>query len=326
MTRRRFRGVYPILYAFYDKSGRVDPGMMRAQVEHCLAAGAHGVANLGIVTEVGRLSSDERRNLMALVGETIGGRAPYAVTAGEPDAASQIAFCHEAARHGADWVILRPPPGKGHKEADLQRYFGEIADAVDLPVAVQNNPVNLDVALSPEALIALVRRHSNITLLKPEGWSVEIEQVLGELGDAVDAFGGHGGIEFLSHLRAGGAGLIPAPDCLALQVAMFEALTSGEPERIAVAERAHEALLPLVVFVKNGGVPGILCYGKRAMAKRLGFREVFDRQPAVTPTAFGLSEMERLLADVTEAERTLIPHMSARVQMAAVENEAGGHL
>ena len=45
-----FSGVYPILYAFYDASGRLDDGLMRLQVDKCIEAGAHGIAVLGLVT------------------------------------------------------------------------------------------------------------------------------------------------------------------------------------------------------------------------------------------------------------------------------------
>ena len=59
------------------------------------------------------------------------------------------------------------------------------------------------------------------------------------------------------------------------------------------------------------GVPGMLCYGKRVMARRLGFAEVFDRPPALPPTPFGLGEMERVFADVRRAEATLLPELAA---------------
>ncbi|MGL4323077.1 MAG: dihydrodipicolinate synthase family protein [Beijerinckiaceae bacterium] len=306
MKQRRFRGVYPILYAFFTQDGRIDAGAMRAQVEHCIAQGAHGIAVLGLVTEVNHLSTRERQDIVALVGAAIAGRVPYAVTIAEHDPAGQIAFAKMAAAHGADWVILQPPPGKGHSEADLHRHFGMIADGLAMPVAIQNNPVNLDSSLSPEGLAALVRRHANITLLKAEGWSVDIAKVLASLEGTVDAFGGHGGLEFLSLIRSGGAGLIPAPDCLAIQVAMYEALISGDSKAVAMAEKLHKEILPLVVFMTRG-IPGILCYGKRIMAKRLGLSTVVDRAPGIAPTPFGLAEMERVFADVLQAEKKLAP-------------------
>jgi 2-keto-3-deoxy-L-arabinonate dehydratase len=301
----RFAGIYPILYAFYGADGRVDAGAMRAQVEHCVAAGAHGIAVLGLVTEVNRLDTAERRALVETVGTAIGGRVPYAVTVGETTVDGQIEFARMARANGASWAILQPPPGKSLSETVLHRHFGAIADALDFPVAIQNNPVNLDSSLSPESLAALVARHANIALLKAEGWSVDIATTLSALDGKVDAFGGHGGLEFLSLLRSGGAGLIPAPDCVAIQVAIYEAFREGTPDSLARAERLHRAILPLIVFMTRG-VPGILCYGKRLMARRLGMKGApHDRAPAIAPTEFGMAEMERLLASAQALEREL---------------------
>ncbi len=300
----RFSGIYPILYCFYGADGKVDAGAMRCQVEHCIDAGAHGIAVLGLVTEVHKLDTAERRALVETVGAAIGGRVPYAVTVGEPTVEGQLEFARMARANGADWAILQPPPGKGIDAAALQRHFGTVADALDFPVAIQNNPVNLESSLSPTDLAALVARHENIALLKAEGWSVDIATTLAALDGKIDAFGGHGGLEFLSLLRSGGAGLIPAPDCLAIQVALYEAFRAGTPEALAHAERLHRDILPLIVFMTRG-VPGILCYGKRLMARRLGISAVFDRAPALTPTAFGMAEMEKLLAHASSIEKTL---------------------
>ncbi len=300
-TKRRFSGVYPVLYAYFDASGQIDHGAMRMQVEHCIEQGAHGITVLGLVTEVHRMNESERREVVEIVGAALQGRLPYAVTIAEPNVEAQVATAAHAKANGADWVILQPPPGAGHNDAVLARHFSDVAEAIELPVAVQNNPVNLASAMSPDALAALVRSQPNITLLKAEGWSVDIARVIEACDGEVDAFGGHGGVEFLSLLRSGGRGLIPAPDCLALQAAMFDALTSGEAERIEVAERVHKEILPLIVFMTRS-LAGILTYGKRLMAERLGLLEVHDRAPSASPTAFGLAEMRRVQADVRTAE------------------------
>jgi 2-keto-3-deoxy-L-arabinonate dehydratase len=300
--RRRFAGVYPVLYAFFDAAGRLDRAAMRAQVEHCLAHGAHGITVLGLVTEVHRMSVHERREVVEVVGDALGGRRPYAVTIAEPDVDAQVAAAAHAKAHGADWVILQPPPGSGLGDDVLASHFASVASRIELPVAVQNNPVNLASAMSPEALAALVRAHDNITLLKAEGWSVDIARVIEACDGEVDAFGGHGGVEFVSLLRSGGRGLIPAPDCVALQCAMFDAFASGDARRIAAAEQVHKEILPLIVLMTRS-LAGILTYGKRLMAEQLGLPAVHDRGPLVAPTAFGLAEMRRTWADVQAAER-----------------------
>lgn len=301
-TAHLFHGVYPVLYAFYDRSGAVDAEAMRRQVEHCVGAGAHGLMALGLVTEVNKMDVTERQAVAELVGELNGGRLPYAVTVGEPSIDGQIAFARKARDAGADWVILQPPAARGGGEIELLRFFGRIADALDFPVAIQHNPFNLDVWLSVESMVALHTQHPNVTVLKAEGTAIETERLVQATGGSLAVFGGHGGIEYLSVLRAGAAGLIPAPDCLPVQVRIYELFRTGTPEALAEAERLHKEILPLIVFMIRS-IPALLCYGKRFMAKRLGLGEVIDRAPAITPTAYGIAEMERLFSALEVLER-----------------------
>lgn len=298
---KRYRGVYPVLYAFFDAEGRLDRHAMHAQVEHCIAAGAHGIMVLGLVTEAHKMDVNERLSLVGMVGQLIAGRVPYAVTVGEPTMGGQVAFAREAKAAGADWVILQPPTAGGGGEAEVVRFFGAVADRLDMPVAVQNNPVNLPVSLSPTSLIALHRNHANVTLLKGEGFSVDIARVIEGTGGAMDVFGGHGGLEYLSLLRSGGRGLIPAPDCLSVQVRILELFMEGTDEALAEAERLHREVLPLIVFMTRG-IPTLLAYGKRFMACRLGLPEPHQREPIADVTTFGLAEMDRFFQALARIE------------------------
>ena len=59
-----FRGIYPMLYACFGRDDGLDRALMRAQVRAAVAGGTHGVAVLGLATEVGKLSAQERRLLV----------------------------------------------------------------------------------------------------------------------------------------------------------------------------------------------------------------------------------------------------------------------
>ena len=286
----RFSGIYPILYSFYDERGGIDEAAMRHQVERCIAAGAHRIAVLGLVTEAHKLDLNERRQVLEIVAAAIRGRLPLAVTVGEQSTPGQIEFARAARDAGAAWIILQPPSIRGYPEAEYVRFLGAVADRVDLPVAIQNNPVNMDVALSSQGLLGLQRQHPNITLLKGEGPAVQVAALIEAAGGSFDVFAGHGGKEFISNLQSGCVGLIPAPDCLDVQLRIYALMRAGRREE---AEALHASILPLIVFMTHS-VPLLLCYGKRLIARRLGIEKVHPRAPELEPTAFGLREVERM--------------------------------
>ena len=298
MSGSAYHGLYPVLYALHKESGAIDHGVMRAQVEDCLASGAHGLMVLGLITEVAKHTTAERHEIVGVVAQALNGRTPLMVTVGEPTATEQLAFAREARANGADVIILQPP-AQVENEAALLRFFGATADALDCPVAVQHNPFNLAVNLSLEGLVALHRNHPNVTLLKGEGTAVETQALVERTDGKLAIFSGHGGIEFMTNLRAGVAGLIPAPDQLAVQVRIYELFRQGTPEALAEAERFHGQVLPLIVFMIRS-IQQALCYGKRFYARQIGVEVVHERAPSQPPTAFGLAEMDRLYARYME--------------------------
>ncbi|HZA66721.1 MAG TPA: dihydrodipicolinate synthase family protein [Geminicoccaceae bacterium] len=289
----RFRGVYPMLYAFFDEHGRLDRGAMRAQVEYCVASGAHGIAALGLGTEVSKLSSEERRLVMEWTAEDLRGRLPLAITVFGATPAEQTAFVRAAALRGADWVILQPPQtGERVTEDRLVDFFGAIADAAPVPVAIQNAPQYIGVGLSAAGLDRLSRDHPNVRLLKAEGSAVETRALIEQTRGRMAVFQGRGGMEFIDVMRAGCVGMIPSVESCHVQARIFELMQTGRPEDEAAAERLYAALAPLIMFLMQS-IDQFLCYGKRLTARRLGLAQVHDRAPAQAPTAFGLECLSR---------------------------------
>jgi len=285
-------GIWPILYAFFDASGRLDRSAMRQELDACVAGGAHGVAVMGLATEVGKLDVRERRQLVEWVAEDLAGRRPLAVTVAEPSVAGQIEMARAAERLGAGWVILQPPPVVGLPEHEYVRFLGAVADGVSLPVAIQNAPGYLGVALSSAGLRELARQHPNVCLLKGEGPAVVIRRLIEETDGAFRVLNGRGGLELPDNIRAGCVGLIPAPECFDVQVRIFELMGTGRAADEAEAESLYRGILPLIVFLMQS-IESFLCYGKRVTARRLGLLEVHDRPPALPPTPFGLASAAR---------------------------------
>lgn len=290
---RRLAGIYPILYAFFTADGRLDEAAMRRQARACVDAGAHGLAVLGLVTEVAKLTRDERLAVVAWTVAEARGRVPVAVTVAEDTVADQIAMVRAAAEAGAAWVILQPPRTGDRSEAGLVRFFGAVADAAPVPMAIQNAPEYLGVGLGPEAVAELNRNHPNFRLLKGEGPALLIKRTIEQCGGRLAVFNGRGGLELPDNLRAGCAGLIPAPDCFDRQVRIFELMATGDAAAEEEAEAIYREILPLITFLMQS-IDTCLCYGKRLTARRLGLDgEVHERDPAMAPTAFGLASLAR---------------------------------
>ena len=69
-----FFGVYPMLLAFYRADGGLDLPAIAAEVDALVRHGAHGCAVMGLGTEVNKLSSGERRQLVESVAERLRGQ------------------------------------------------------------------------------------------------------------------------------------------------------------------------------------------------------------------------------------------------------------
>ncbi len=284
-----FRGIYPILYAYFRADGRLDEAAMREQVRRCLAGGAHGLAVLGLATEVNKLSATEKRNVVRWSAEEIGGRVPLAVTVAEATVEDAASFVLDAAEMGAAWCILQPPPVRGLAEGEYINWYGRVAERVaahhPIPIGIQNAAAYIGVGLSTTGVAALARNHGNVKVIKAEDSAVDVRRLIEATEGRLTVFNGRAGLELPDCLRAGCAGMIPAPECADVQARIYDLMTAGEEEQ---AEALYASVAPMIAFAMQG-VAMFLCYGKRMTAWRMGLPEVVERPPSMQPTPFGLA-------------------------------------
>lgn len=281
-------GIHAILYALFDEQERLDRAAMRRQVELCLAAGVHGMAALGLATEVAKLTEAEKRVIMDWVAEDTGGRVPLALTISGASVAEQAAQVKHAESVGADWVILQPPMVGSYAAAEYIRFFGRVAETTTLPVAIQNAPAFLGRGLSSADIAELTRQHPNIRLIKGEGPVTEIAALIAATKGRLPVFNGRAGMEMIDNFRIGCKGLILAPDCIDHAVRAYEAWRAGDE---AGAEASYRRMLPAVVFTMQG-LENLICYGKRLFGLRSGL-VIHDRAPAQRPNEAGLAMTSR---------------------------------
>lgn len=286
-------GTFPMLYAFFDADGGIRPDAIAPQVAAAIAAGAEGVAVLGLGTEAGKLGRAERQALLDATIRAADGRLAVAATLSDGNLPDMIDAARAARAAGAAWLILQPPqpPASG---ADLIAFFGEVADAVDCPVAIQNAPEFLGIGLTPDEIARLHDGHPNVVAVKAECSALALAEMRDALGDRLRLLNGRAGLELTDNYRAGADGMIPGIESVDLQVAVARAMHAGDEER---AEALYRRLLPTLTFIMQG-IAHFVLYGKLIAALRLGMDPGATRLPSLALSPRGVAWSRRLAADL----------------------------
>jgi len=279
-----FSGIHAIAYAFFDADERLDRAAMRRQTELVIASNVSGLLALGLATEVSKLRETERRAVMDWLAEDNASRLPLGFTIYGNSVAEQIDQVRHAEGVGARWVILQPPAVGNFAGIEYIRYFGRVADATTLPVAIQNAPAYMGRGLTASEIAELTRQHPNIAAIKGEGSVTDIRAVIEATAGKVPVLNGRGGLELTDNFRVGCSGMILAPDVVDHAVGVWRAMAAGRQDE---ADAAYAHMLPSIVFVMQS-IETLICYGKRLFATRAGI-DVHDRAPAMRPTAQGLA-------------------------------------
>lgn len=263
-----FYGIYPMLFALFGRDGLLDRQAMRRQVDAMVDAGAHGIAILGLATESNKLSLTEREMLLDWVAEDLGGRLPLSVTVPGPNVAEQVALAKRAKSHGAQWLVLQPPPVTGVSESALAEYFSAVIDKVELPTGLQIAPEYLGNAVSAGTALEIARKQPNLRLLKVEMNAYSVAGLISETKGKFSVFNGMDGVDLADSIRAGCAGCIPGAELADQLVPIFNGLTSEKPAEREAADQAYLRIAPLLTFMMES-LDRFLVYGKRMLCDRL---------------------------------------------------------
>lgn len=279
---RKPHGIHAILYALFDRNEELDRKAMRRQTEICIASGVHGLAALGLATEVSKLGEHERCQIMDWLAEDRVLSIPLAFTIYGSSVAEQIRQVRHAEKAGADWVILQPPMVGAYGAREYIGFFIRVANATSIPVGIQNAPAFFGRSLQSADLVELNTHAPNVCIVKGEGPVVDIAHLLAATENRFTVLNGRAGLELIDNLKIGCTGLILAPDMIDYAVKAYDLYRSGHEEE---ADRVYRTILPAIVYTMQG-IENLICYGKRLFAARAGI-EVYDRAPAMRPTATG---------------------------------------
>jgi 4-hydroxy-tetrahydrodipicolinate synthase len=178
MPKMRIEGSFVALITPFDASGRPDFGAFASLLELQREHGTSAVLIMGSTGEVSMLSQSEREEIVVRTAtmKTDDLKLFFGCTGNNTQ--STIDNVRFAEANGADGAILAAPSYVCGSEADIEAYFLEVADSVDLPLGIYNNPPRVKTDLGWEALLRLFR-HPNYVVHKESTARVgQVAQVL----------------------------------------------------------------------------------------------------------------------------------------------------
>ncbi|MCY3560741.1 MAG: dihydrodipicolinate synthase family protein [bacterium] len=291
-------GVFPVLQTPFDADDEIDAAALAAEIEWVYDCEVDGIV-LAMVSEVLRLSTDERRRLAELFCELGLPHGPVIVSVGAESNKVALNLARHAEAAGATAVMAIPPISVAVGDSELAAYYQGILGAVDVPVVVQDASGYVGRPMSIALQADLLATYGQRVLFKPE--AVPIGPRLSELRDATDGrarvFEGSGGIALVDSFRRGIVGTMPAADTPWALVALWRALQAGDEARI---EAIADPLARLVSLMDS--LDAFVAIEKHLLVAQGVIPSARRRGPlGYVPDAETLAEADRLVARLRRA-------------------------
>jgi dihydrodipicolinate synthase/N-acetylneuraminate lyase len=226
----RLYGVLPVIQTPFTDTEDIDFEALQTEIEWALKNGADGLV-IGMVSEVIRLTSAERRELTAFVcGATPGGIS--VASCGAESTVEAVRLARHAEESGATALMAVTPLLVNLSDASVVGYYQAIMRATSIPLVVQDASGYVGQSLNPEILVRLHEEFGDRVHAKPEAPPIgpNLSAIREATGGNVPVFEGSGGIALIDSFRRGIRGTMPAVDvCWAVR-AIWDALHAGDYE------------------------------------------------------------------------------------------------
>lgn len=183
MSKSRVEGSFVASVTPFDDRGAIDFGAWRTLIDHQHRHGTSAILFMGSTGEPTLLSPEEKKRVIVETAKMRPDGMAFFYGCSGAHAEQVIDNVRFAAANGADGAIIAAPPYICASEADIEQFYLEVADAVDLPIGIYNNPPRVKTDLHWDALLRLFR-HPNIVIHKEStGRVAQMAQILAAAPD-----------------------------------------------------------------------------------------------------------------------------------------------
>jgi len=272
------QGVLPIAHTPFADDNTIDVESLARQIEWAYDQGANGFCT-GMVSEILRLTADERIDLHRKLAELNAGRGVFVASVGAESTKQAVHFACEAEAAGATTIMAIPPISSALPVDEILSYYTALLEAVELPLMIQDASSYVGRPIPIETCIELLDQYGpDRILFKPEAapFGPHLSKLRDASGGRAKIFEGSGGILLIDSFRRGVAGTMPGMEMLDGIIAMWRAMQSGDEDR---AYAIYFPLCAIVALQMQAGLDGFLAVEKHLLVKRGLFATAHRRRP-----------------------------------------------
>jgi 4-hydroxy-tetrahydrodipicolinate synthase len=257
----------------FTPSGELDLDAIVRTAVHLVDNGHDGIVVSGTTGESATTTIAEDGQTLAAVKDAVGDRAKIVAGVGTNDTRHSVELAEQAAKHGADGLLLVTPYYNKPSQAGIVHHFQQVVDATDVPVMLYDVPGRTGTRLAPSTYEAFAG-NDKVVAVKDATGDVTNAILLRQLG--YDVYSGDDGLT-LGFLAYGACGVVSVLGHAAGKEirAMIEAFFAGD---LATAQEINARLQPALLAVM--GVPNYGATTAKAALQALG---VLDNRSVRSP-------------------------------------------
>jgi len=255
------RGIIPAMVTPLKKDESLDEDGLRQVIDYLIDAGVHGVFCCGSQGEVYALSDEERRRVIKITVDETNQRVPVYAGTGEVTTKKAIRLTEYAKDIGADAASIATPYFIKPSSNELYTHYRRIAEAVDIPIVLYNNPERTGVNLDASVVSKLAKTDNIVGIKDSSGDLALTAEYIRLTPEDFAIIAGRDSLILATLLYGGKAAIAATANVIPrLVVEIYESFIKGDLKR---AKEAQYSLLPLRSAFSLGTFPVVI---KEAMA------------------------------------------------------------
>jgi 4-hydroxy-tetrahydrodipicolinate synthase len=170
----------------FTEEDKIDFAGFEKLVDFQIENGTDGILLMGSTGESPALTTDERREILDRVLAYARGKIPVFAGTTCGNTKQTIELTEYAQRVGADGALHVVPPYLRPSQRGIYEHFRAVAEAVDIPIAIYNNPGRVGVNIDPDTVIKLADIPNIVADKEAIGNVGQLVQIRREAGDKLN--------------------------------------------------------------------------------------------------------------------------------------------